>query len=128
MAPYYSNEKANLLEYPYLDQQRRLKGRPLLGLPPHTQELLDRIRQPSTKRLLANGPYWLCTYYESSSKDSWAKIQSHIKGKLGRPTICNDFSLYNFGSNWAKTFLRLPQLLDNTCPAEDYEEDAQEAL
>lgn len=35
---------------------------------------------------------------------------------------------YNFASNWEKIFLRLLQLLDNTCTAEEYEADAQESL
>lgn len=55
-------------------------------------------------------------------------VQSHVKGKLGRPAICNDSSLYELASNWEKTFLRLPQLLDNTCTVAEYEEDSQQSL
>ncbi|KAJ6118739.1 hypothetical protein N7471_013359 [Penicillium samsonianum] len=113
---------------PYREQQRRLKGRSVQGLPPHSQELLNRVRQPSFERQLVDGTYWLRTCYEPFSEDSWAEVQSHIEGKFGRPAICNDSSLYNFGSNWEKIFLRLPQLLDCTCPTEEYEEYVQEAL
>ncbi|KAJ5202815.1 hypothetical protein N7449_004894 [Penicillium cf. viridicatum] len=97
---------------PYADQQRRLKDLSVLGLSTYSQEVSDRLR----------------TCYEPSSEGSWAAIQTHVKGKLGRPAIYNDPSLYNFVSNWEKIFLRLLQLLENTCTAEEYEEDAQESL
>lgn len=77
---------------------------------------------------MIDGPYWLRTCYEPFSEESWTEIQSHLEGKFRRPPIYNDLSLYNFGSNWEKIFLRLPQLLDNTCSVEEYEEDAEEAL
>lgn len=116
------------MEQPYFDQQRRLKGRSVLALPPHSQELLDRVRRPSTERLLIDEVYWVRTCYESSSEEHWAEIQDHLNAKLGRPAICNDPSLYNFGSNWENIFLHLPQLLDNYYSAEEYENDTQEAL
>jgi hypothetical protein len=100
----------------------------VLSLPISSQELLDRVRQPSIERRLTDGPYWVRTCYEPSSESSWAAIQSHLERKYSEPDICNDPSLYNFGSNWEQIFLRLPQLLDNRYSAKEYEEDAQECL
>lgn len=116
------------MKQPYFDQHRRLKDRSVLALPPHSQELLDRVRQPSTECILIDEAYWVRTCYESSSEEYWAEIQSHLNAKLGRPAICNDPSLYNFGSYWEKIFLRLPQLLDIYSSAEEYENDTQEGL
>lgn len=36
--------------------------------------------------------------------------------------------MYNFGDNWENIFLRTPQLLRNTCLAEEHEEYVAEAL
>lgn len=44
------------------------------------------------------------------------------------PPIYNDPTLYNFSDNWEKIFLRTPQLLYNTCSAEEHEEYVAEAL
>lgn len=97
-------------------------------LPSHSQELLDCIRIPA-ERDLNDDPCWLRTYYDPSSEDSWAQIQDYIDTKIGgRVTVYNDLSLYNFGSNWEKVFLRAPQLLDNTCLFEEYQEYIEEAL
>jgi hypothetical protein len=65
---------------------------------------LDRVRQPSIERRLTDGPYWVRTCYEPSSESFWAAIQSHLERKYSEPDICNDPSLYNFGSNWEKIF------------------------
>ncbi|KAJ5150880.1 uncharacterized protein N7482_010132 [Penicillium canariense] len=128
LAPYYFNEKTNLSEQPYRNQKRRLEGRSIRDLPLYSQELLDRIRLPA-ERDLNDDPCWLRTYYDPSSEDSWGQIQDYIDTKIGGPvTVYNDSSLYNFGSNWEKIFLRAPQLLDNTCLFEEYEEYVEEAL
>ncbi|KAI2832820.1 hypothetical protein CBS133816_1100 [Aspergillus niger] len=93
-----------------------------------SRELLDRIRLPAERGLNEN-PYWLRTCYGPSTEGSWARIQDYIDTKVvGPATVFNDSSLYNFGSNWEKIFLRVPQLLDNACLFEEYEENVQEAL
>jgi hypothetical protein len=40
----------------------------------------------------------------------------------------DDASQYDFGSNWAKVFLRMPQLLESSESAEEYETSVKEAL
>ncbi|KAJ6024685.1 hypothetical protein N7540_005482 [Penicillium herquei] len=108
---------------PYRNQQKQLGD-----LPAHSQELLDRIRL-SAERALNDGPCWLRTCYDPSSEDAWTQIQDHIDTRiLFPPTVYNDSSLYNFGSNWQKIFLRAPQLLDNKRSFEDYERDVKETL
>ncbi|CAG8429201.1 unnamed protein product [Penicillium salamii] len=114
---------------PYIDQQRKTTGRYVLGLPLHSQELLNRIRLP-TERSLTDDPLWLRTCYEPSTEESWARIQSYLEHKFGGnpPPIFNSPSLYNFGSDWEKVFLRCPELLSNTQSAEEYDEYVNEAL
>lgn len=94
----------------------------------HSRELLDRIRLP-TERGKYEDPCWLRTCYDPSSENAWAQIQEYIDTKVVGPvTVYNDSSLYNFGSKWEKIFLRAPQLLDNSCLFEEYEEYVREAL
>ncbi|KAJ5133602.1 hypothetical protein N7526_004967 [Penicillium atrosanguineum] len=120
--------QADLFLLPYWDQQRRLANKKVRDLSSHSQELLDRIRLPA-ERVRNDDPCWVRTCYDPSSEDSWAQIQEYIDTKVGGPvTVYNDPALYNFGSNWEKTFLRAPQLLDNRCSFEEYEERVQEAL
>ncbi|KAJ5946734.1 hypothetical protein N7454_003573 [Penicillium verhagenii] len=110
---------------PYYHQQIGLGD-----LPTHSQELLNRIRLP-TERLPVTDfkPYWLRTCYKPESEEAWTKIQSELEFNFGDlPPIYNDPALYNFGNNWEKIFLRTPQLLRNTCLAEEYEDDVAEAL
>ena len=89
---------------------------------------MDRIRLPA-ERDLNEDPCWLRTCYDPSQKARGPgfKITS-IPRSVGPATVFNDSSLYNFGSNWENIFLRAPQLLDNTCLFEEYEENVQEAL
>ncbi|KAF3392434.1 hypothetical protein F1880_008902 [Penicillium rolfsii] len=113
---------------PYRNQQRRLGKRSVQALPVPSQELLDRIRLPA-ERDLNDNPCWLRTCYDPSTEGSWARIQDYIDNMVGGSvTVFNDSSLYNFGTNWEKIFLRVPQLLDNTCSFEEYKENVQEAL
>ncbi|PYH33397.1 uncharacterized protein BO87DRAFT_407599 [Aspergillus neoniger CBS 115656] len=91
---------------PYRNQQRRLEKRSVRGLPVPSQELLARIRLPA-ERDLNEDPCWLRTCYDPSTEGLWARIQDYIDTKVGGPvTVFNDSSLYNFGSNWEKIFLR----------------------
>ncbi|PWY79955.1 hypothetical protein BO83DRAFT_355202 [Aspergillus eucalypticola CBS 122712] len=113
---------------PYRNQQRKLEKRSVRDLPVPSQELLNRIRLPA-ERYLNEDPCWLRTCYDPSTEGSWARIQDYIDTKVGGSvTVFNDSFLYNFGSSWEKIFLRVPQLLDNTCLFEEYEENVQEAL
>ncbi|CAG8927359.1 unnamed protein product [Penicillium salamii] len=108
--------------------REKLKSRSVLDLLPHDQELLNRIRLP-TERSLTDDPLWLRTCYEPSTKDSWARVQSHLEHKFGNPPpIFNSPSLYNFNSDWEKVFLRCPELLISTQSAEEYDEYVNEAL
>ncbi|KAJ5928250.1 hypothetical protein N7466_007206 [Penicillium verhagenii] len=113
---------------PYRMQQEGLRKQSVRELPPHSQDLLDRIRLP-TERNLKGDTCWLRTYYDPSSEVSWAQIQNYIDSMIViPPKVYNDSSLYNFGSNWEKIFLRAPQLLDSDDLFEEYEEYIQEAL
>ncbi|KAJ5715692.1 uncharacterized protein N7483_012873 [Penicillium malachiteum] len=110
------------------NQQDRIKGTSVLSLPPQSQELLNRIRLPA-ERSLSDDPIWLRTCYDPSTEDSWTNIQNYLELKFGHPpSTFNDPSLYNFGSNWEKVFLRAPQLLSNDQSAEEYDEYVDEAL
>ncbi|KAJ5691638.1 hypothetical protein N7488_012373 [Penicillium malachiteum] len=73
---------------------------------------------------------WLRTCYDPSTEDSWASIQSYFEKDFWGdvPPIFNDPSLYNYGSNWEKFFLRFPQLLSNDQTVEEYDESVDEAL
>jgi hypothetical protein len=52
-----------------------------------------------------------------------------LKRQLGRKVIIlDDRALYNFGADWHRVFLRIPQLLAFQASAEEYHEDLQEAL
>lgn len=92
--------------------------------------LLNRIRLPAERLPVTDfNPYWLRTYYGHESEEAWNKIQRELEFNFGTPPpIYNDPALYNFGDNWEMIFLRTPQLLRNTCPAEEHEEFVDEAL
>ncbi|KAJ6035817.1 hypothetical protein N7540_000096 [Penicillium herquei] len=112
---------------PYRIQQARIGGASSLSLPQHSQELLNRVRLPAERSIPET--LWLRTCYEPSTEDSWTEIQKYLAHKFwDEPPIFNDPSLYNYGSNWEKVFLRAPQLLYNDQLNEEFDEYVDEAL
>ncbi|KAJ5935965.1 hypothetical protein N7454_005263 [Penicillium verhagenii] len=113
---------------PYRKQLEKLKRESSGDLPPHRQELLDRVRLPAERQIQDN-PSWVRTCYDPSLEDSWAQIQNCIENNvMGESKVFNDSSLYDFGSNWERIFLRAPQLLESHTSIEAHEEYLQEAL
>lgn len=70
---------------------------------------------------------WLRTCYQPSTDAAFSEIEACLNAK-GDYSIFNDASLYDFGSNWEKIFLRMPQLLESYQSAEEYEESAKKAI
>ncbi|KAJ6016938.1 hypothetical protein N7451_000317 [Penicillium sp. IBT 35674x] len=98
-------------------------------LPAHSRELLERVRQPNIGRATLNDIYWLRTHYGQDSEPSWNTIyDDQMSRLLEEDSICNDQSLYNFGSDWERIFLIKPELLETDLTAEEYEEATQMAL
>lgn len=95
---------------------------------PEERGLLDRVRQPAAERFREGVP-WLRTCYEPSTEAAFSSIVSRLEYQFGgQIIILNDPALYNFGPDWHKIFLRIPQLVEHWDSAEGYHERLQEAL
>ncbi|KAJ5936895.1 hypothetical protein N7466_003345 [Penicillium verhagenii] len=112
---------------PYRKQLEKLRRESSGNLPKNCQELLDRVRLPAERQM--QDLNWVRTCYDPSLEESWAQIQNTIENTvMGESKVFNDPSLYDFGSDWEKIFLRAPQLLESHESIEDHEEYLQEAL
>lgn len=89
---------------------------------------MARVRQPTAERLPLVEVVWLRTCYQPSSEAAFSAITTHLQDKLRKVTVLNDASLYDFGPNWERIFLRMPQLLETSESADEFEESVQEAL
>ncbi|RHZ65986.1 uncharacterized protein CDV56_109164 [Aspergillus thermomutatus] len=111
--------------HPYRDQLKQRRIHKASDLTPDDREKLDRLRQPAAERV-AGGVVWLRTCYEPSTDAAFSAISVRLNQQLLSPL--NDASLYDFGADWYKIFLRMPQLLEHFGSAEEYKESVQEAL
>ncbi|RHZ68004.1 hypothetical protein CDV55_105971 [Aspergillus turcosus] len=98
-------------------------------LTPEERGILERVRHPVPERVHDWTP-WLRTCYEPSTEAAFSKIVDWLEYQLGggQLIILNDPALYNFGPEWHKIFLRIPQLLESWDSAEGYHERLREAL
>ncbi|KAF7114420.1 hypothetical protein CNMCM5793_008724 [Aspergillus hiratsukae] len=97
-------------------------------LTPEERGTLERVRQPVPERIREWTP-WLRTCYEPSTDAAFSRIVDRLEYQFGgQIIILNDPALYNFGPDWHKIFLRIPQLLEYWDSAEGYHERLQEAL
>ncbi|KAJ5719735.1 hypothetical protein N7493_007313 [Penicillium malachiteum] len=111
--------------------QKRNAGSYVNDLPAHSQELLQRVRQPNIGRDIVNDQLilWLRTYYADDSEPAWDTIyEEEMTRFLEEDMICNDESLYNFGPNWERIFLLKPEILETGQSLAKYEEVTQLAL
>ena len=100
------------------------------------QEVLDRIHPPSAEREEGGElPLWLRTCYEPASEHAWSTIETQLQqqyplreGKWGYPSLFSDSTLYDFGAEYERTFLRMPQLLESAKSVAEYEEETQRTL
>ncbi|KAF4214640.1 hypothetical protein CNMCM8980_008166 [Aspergillus fumigatiaffinis] len=115
-------------EFVALGVNGQQRGSRWSNLTPEERGLLDRVRQPAAERFREGVP-WLRTCYGPSTDAAFSDIVSRLKRQLGRKVIIlDDRALYNFGADWHRVFLRIPQLLAFQASAEEYHEDLQEAL
>ncbi|KAL4958972.1 uncharacterized protein BDV14DRAFT_185652 [Aspergillus stella-maris] len=100
-------------------------------LTPHEHEILNHARQPLAERKISDSTPWLRTYYASSPEASitWENIQEEAASKtIGQPIFYDDESLYNFGKEWSRIFMRAPQLLQYRGSVDEREEDIATSL
>lgn len=73
---------------------------------------------------------WLRTCYEPSTEAAFSTILDWLEYKFGSQVVpmLNDPALYDFGPDWNKIFLRIPQLLEHWDSADGYYERLREAL
>lgn len=88
---------------------------------------MGRVRHFPTERQTPVERLWLRTCYQTSSDAAFSRIETHVLQKCGIEPILNDASLYNFGPDWQRIFLLMPQLLESE-PAGEYESRVKEAL
>jgi hypothetical protein len=112
---------------PYQNQKKQRGISKASDLTPQEQDLLCRVRHFPTDRQTPAERLWLRTCYQPSSDAAFSRIETHVKQKGGIEPILNDASLYNFGPDWQRIFLRMPQLLESGS-ADEYEESVKEAL
>ncbi|GAQ04643.1 hypothetical protein ALT_1964 [Aspergillus lentulus] len=111
----------------YKDQQEQ-RGFRWSVLMPEERGILERVRQPVPERIREWTP-WLRTCYEPSTEAAFSRIVDRLESQFGgQIIILNNHALYNFGPDWYKIFLRIPQLLEYWDSAEGYHERLQEAL
>jgi hypothetical protein len=97
-------------------------------LTPEERGLLDRVRRPAAERF-AKEVTWLRTCYEPSTDTAFSDIVSKLEDRFGGEVIIlNDPTLYDFGADWHKIFLRIPQLLEFQGSADGYNKRLQKTL
>ncbi|KAL4742978.1 hypothetical protein BDV11DRAFT_179286 [Aspergillus similis] len=99
-------------------------------LPLEERQLLDRVRLHTERFDHEFFVSWLRTAYEPSTEPAFAAIASLLEVKFGghHDMLLNDPFVYNFGDDWQRIFLRVPQLLRVNQSAAEYREALEEIL